>query len=140
LRVPSIPPDHRALTGRKHRPLVDLAQRRVASVNRYVLRRGSRVIGIRVMDAETSERLDGIDQRLGGMDQRFDGIDLRLGALDQKVDEKFDDSKRYFGVRVERLEGKLDLIAEGYRDTDRRLGEFRAWTETAIGSLDRRVM
>lgn len=113
------------------------------------------------MDAETSERfdgidrrfdavdqrldgidrrLDGIDQRLGGMDQRFDGIDLRLGALDQKVDEKFDESKRYFGVRVERLEGKLDLIAEGYRDTDRRLGEFRAWTETAIGTLDRRVM
>jgi len=43
-------------------------------------------------------------------------------------------------VRVERLEGKLDLIAEGYRDIDRRLGEFRAWTETAIGTLDRRVL
>ena len=41
---------------------------------------------------------------------------------------------------LERLEGKLDLIAEGYRDIDRRLGEFRAWTETAIGTLDRRVM
>jgi len=25
----------------------------------------------------------------------------------------FDESKRTFGVRVERLEGKLDLIAEG---------------------------
>jgi archaellum component FlaC len=85
-------------------------------------------------------RFDGIDERLDGMDQRFDGIDLRLGALDQKVDEKFDESKRYFGVLVERLEGKLDLIAEGYRDIDRRLGEFRAWTETAIGNLDRRVM
>ena len=86
------------------------------------------------------QRFGGIDQRLGGMDPRFDGIDLRLGALDQKVDEKFDESKRSFGVRAERLEAKLDLIAEGYRDIDRRLGEFRAWTETAIGTLDRRAM
>src|SRR5439155_2729769 len=65
------------------------------SVNRYVLRRGSRVLGIRVMDAETSERFNGIDRRFDAVDQRLDGIDRRLGGIDQRLDgmdQRFDGS------------------------------------------------
>ena len=63
------------------------------------------------MDRETTERFDVIDQRFGAVDRRFDGVDRRFDAMDQrfdamdrKVDEKFEESKRYFGVLAERLE------------------------------------
>ena len=113
------------------------------------------------MDRETTERFDVIDQRFGAVDRRFDGVDRRLDAMDQrfdaidqrfdamdqrfdamdrKVDEKFEESKRYFGVLAERLESMAGLIAEGHRSLEGQLHEFRAWTETAVGKLDQRVM
>jgi archaellum component FlaC len=120
------------------------------------------------MDRETTERFDVIDQRFGAVDRRFDGVDRRLDAMDQrfdaidhrfdamdrrfdamdqrfdamdrKVDEKFEESKRYFGVLAERLESMVGLIAEGHRSLEGQLHEFRAWTETAVGKLDQRVM
>jgi hypothetical protein len=113
------------------------------------------------MDRETTERFDVIDQRFGAVDRRFDGVDRRLDeidqrfdamdrrfdamdqrfdAMDRKVDEKFEESKRYFGVLAERLESVVGLIAEGHRSLEGQLHEFRAWTETAVGKLDQRVM
>jgi hypothetical protein len=120
------------------------------------------------MDRETTERFDVIDQRFGAVDRRFDGVDRRLDAIDhrfdamdrrfdamdqrfdamdhrfdamdRKVDEKFEESKRYFGVLAERLESMVGLIAEGHRSLEGQLHEFRAWTETAVGKLDQRVM
>ena len=106
------------------------------------------------MDRETTERFDVIDQRFGAVDQRFDGVDRRLDAMDQrfdgmdrrfdaldrKIDEKFEESKRYFGVLAERLESMVTLIAEGHHSLEGQLHEFRAWTETAVGKLDQRVM
>jgi hypothetical protein len=120
------------------------------------------------MDRETTERFDVIDQRFDAVDRRFDGVDRRLDAMDQrfdaidhrfdamdrrfdtmdqrfdamdrKVDEKFEESKRYFGVLAERLESMVGLIAEGHRSLEGQLHEFRAWTETAVGKLDQRVM
>jgi len=113
------------------------------------------------MDRETTERFDDvthrfdvIDQRFGAVDQRFDGVDRRLDAMDQrfdameqrfdatdrKIDEKFEESKRYFGVLAERLESMIGFIAEGHHSLERQLHEFRAWTETAVGKLDQRVM
>src|SRR3989449_2310678 len=109
---------------------------------------------MRGMDRETTERFDVIDQRFGAVDQRFDGVDRRLDAMDQrfdameqrfdatdrKIDEKFEESKRYFGVLAERLESMIGFIAEGHHSLERQLHEFRAWTETAVGKLDQRVM
>ena len=92
------------------------------------------------MDRETTERFDVIDQRFGAVDRRFDGVDRRLDAMDRKIDEKFEESKRYFGVLAERLESMVGLIAEGHRSLEGQLHEFRAWTETAVGKLDQRVM
>jgi len=120
------------------------------------------------MDRETTERFDDVtrrfdvvDQRFGGVDRRFDGVDRRLDAMDQrfdtmdqrfgameqrfdatdrKIDEKFEESKRYFGVLAERLESMIGFIAEGHHSLERQLHEFRAWTETAVGKLDQRVM
>jgi len=99
------------------------------------------------MDRETTERFDVIDQRFGAVDRRFDEVDRRLDAMDRrfdamdrKIDEKFEESKRYFGVLAERLESMVGLIAEGHRSLEGQLHEFRAWTETAVGKLDQRVM
>ncbi len=106
------------------------------------------------MDRETTERFDVIDQRFGAVDRRFDEVDRRLDAMDRrfdamdqrfdamdrKIDEKFEESKRYFGVLAERLESMVGLIAEGHRSLGGQLHEFRAWTETAVGKLDQRVM
>jgi len=92
-------------------------------------------------------RFDGVDRRLDAMDQRFDAMDQRFGAMEQrfdatdrKIDEKFEESKRYFGVLAERLESMIGFIAEGHHSLERQLHEFRAWTETAVGKLDQRVM
>src|SRR2546428_13486205 len=116
---------------------------------------------MRGMDRDTTERFDDvthrfdvIDQRFGAVDQRFDGVDRRLDAMDQrfdameqrfdatdrKIDEKFEESKRYFGVLAERLESMIGFIAEGHHSLERQLHECRAWTETAVGKLDQRVM
>src|SRR6266478_6276672 len=109
---------------------------------------------MRGMDRETTERFDDvthrfdvIDQRFGAVDQRFDTMDRRFDAMDQrfdatdrKIDEKFEESKRYFGVLAERLESMVGLIAEGHHSLEGQLHEFRAWTETAVGKLDQRVM
>ena len=93
------------------------------------------------------QRFDGVDRRLDAMDQRFDTMDQRFGAMEQrfdatdrKIDEKFEESKRYFGVLAERLESMIGFIAEGHHSLERQLHEFRAWTETAVGKLDQRVM
>src|SRR2546427_10475745 len=86
------------------------------------------------------QRFDGVDRRLDAMDQRFDAMDQRFDATDRKIDEKFEESKRYFGVLAERLESMVGLIAEGHHSLEGQLHEFRAWTETAVGKLDQRVM
>src|SRR6266849_408157 len=86
------------------------------------------------------QRFDTLDQRFGAMDQRFDAMDQRFDATDRKIDEKFAESKRYFGVLAERLESMVGLIAEGHHSLEGQLHEFRAWTETAVGKLDQRVM
>src|SRR2546425_1173852 len=93
------------------------------------------------------QRFDAMDQRFDAMDQRFDTMDQRFGAMEQrfdatdrKIDDKFEESKRYFGVLAERLESMVGLIAEGHHSLEGQLHEFRAWTETAVGKLDQRVM
>src|SRR5438445_1185298 len=95
------------------------------------------------------QRFDGVDRRLDAVDRRFDAVDRRFVAIDQrfdaaatdrKIDEKFEESKRYFGVLVERFESMIAPIVEGHHSLERQLRELRAWTETAIGTLDQRVM
>ncbi|PYN25933.1 MAG: hypothetical protein DMD99_06855 [Candidatus Rokuibacteriota bacterium] len=93
------------------------------------------------------QRFDAMDRRFDAMDQRFDAVDHRLDSMDQrfdatdrKIDERFEESKRYFGVLVGRFESMIALIVEGHQSLERQLREFRAWTETAIGTLDQRVM
>ena len=75
------------------------------------------------------QRFDAMDQRFGAMDQRFGAVErqfgtmeLRFDATDRKIDEKFEESKRYFGVLVERLESMVGLIAEGHRSVSSRDG------------------
>jgi len=100
----------------------------------------------RRLDA-VDRRFDAMDRRFDAMDQRFDAVDHRLDSMDQrfdatdrKIDERFEESKRYFGVLVGRFESMIALIVEGHQSLERQLREFRAWTETAIGTLDQRVM
>ncbi len=86
------------------------------------------------------QRFGAMDQRFGAVERQFGTMELRFDATDRKIDEKFEESKRYFGVLVERLESMVGLIAEGHRSLEGQLHEFRAWTETAVGQLDQRVM
>jgi len=86
------------------------------------------------------QRFDAMDQRFDTMNRRFGAMEQRFDATDRKIDEKFEESKRYFGVLAERLESMIGFIAEGHHSLERQLHEFRAWTETAVGKLDQRVM
>ena len=95
-------------------------------------------------------RFDAIDQRFDMVDRRFDAVDQRFGEVDRKIDEKFEDAKRHFGVLAEGLEGKIALIAEGHLVLQRQLQEHVeqnqaehretvALLTSSYGDLDRRV-
>lgn len=95
-------------------------------------------------------RFDAIDQRFDMVDRRFDAVDQRFGAVDRKIDEKFEEAKRHFGVLAEGLEGKIALIAEGHLVLQRQLQEHVeqnqaehretvALLTSSYGDLDRRV-
>lgn len=103
------------------------------------------------------QRFDMIDRRFDAVDRRFDAVDERFGAVDQqfgevnlKIDEKFEEAKRHFGVVAEGLEGKIALIAEGHLVLQRQLQshveqnqtehrETVALLTSSYGDLDRRV-
>ena len=102
-------------------------------------------------------RFDAVDRRFDAVDERFDAVDERFGAVDQrfgevnrKIDEKFEEAKRHFGVVAEGLEGKIVLIAEGHLVLQRQLQEHVeqnqaehretvALLTSSYGDLDRRV-
>lgn len=95
-------------------------------------------------------RFDAIDQRFDMVDRRFDAVDRRFGEVDRKIDEKFEEAKRHFGVLAEGLEGKIALIAEGPLVLQRQLQEHVeqnqaehretvALLTSSYGDLDRRV-
>jgi len=96
------------------------------------------------------ERFDAVDERFGAVDERFGAVDQRFGEVNRKIDEKFEEAKRHFGVVAEGLEGKIVLIAEGHLVLQRQLQEHVeqnqaehretvALLTSSYGDLDRRV-
>ena len=66
---------------------------------------------------ETSQRFAGMDQRFDQMDSRFDQMDSRLGQLDEQL--------RLTGVRVEGLESRIQVVAEGVAAGNEKLESFK---------------
>ena len=66
------------------------------------------------------QRFDRVEQRLYAHDQRFSSIDQQFRSIDQRfqevnnrIDDRFEEVKRYTGVLVEGLRHELHLVAEG---------------------------
>jgi archaellum component FlaC len=108
--------------------LIDYLDRRFSSLEQRVGQQ------IQTLREETSQRFDGVDQRLdkvdqrlGGVDQRLDKVDQRLGGVDQRlggVDQRLEsletDVRRAY-VAVEDLRDDLRLVAEGVTNVNERL-------------------
>jgi chromosome segregation ATPase len=78
-----------------------------------------------------NERFDQINDRFGEVDRRFDDVDRRFNEVDRRIDEKAIETRRHFDVVAERLESKVELLAEGFRGVDHRLEEHRAESDRA---------
>jgi hypothetical protein len=55
--------------------------------------------------------------------------------MDRKIDEKFEEAKRHFGVLAERLESKVERLAEGVRGFDRQFQGHCRQSEAAHGEI-----
>jgi chaperonin cofactor prefoldin len=51
-----------------------------------------------------------VDQRFEQVDQRFEQVDRRF----EQVDHRFDELKGQLQSQIERVEGKIDLLVEGF--------------------------
>jgi predicted nuclease with TOPRIM domain len=69
---------------------------------------------IRELREETSQEIQGFREETS---QRFDTVDKRLEQMDEQL--------RLTGVRVESLEGKVQVVAEGVTGVDEKLKDFR---------------
>lgn len=86
-------------------------------------------------------QLDGIDQRLGGMDKRFETIDQRFDGIDQRLDgmdDRFENIdhqlvgmyKRFDGIdeRLDKIENDVHDLKLGQEELQKNiiehLGEF----------------
>ncbi|HBH03226.1 MAG TPA: hypothetical protein DDZ42_15120 [Candidatus Rokubacteria bacterium] len=100
------------------------------------------------------QRLDRVEQRLDRVEERLDRVDARLDEvehrLDRKIDDRFEEAKRHFGVLAEGLGADIRMLAEGHLMLDSKLERFRAENDaahreivalirTAYVALDRRV-
>ena len=79
------------------------------------------------MYSDITNRLDGIDERLGGVENRLDGIDEKLGGVDNRLDgidlrlDGLDADVKKLGNQLTKLEVELkdDIKAlyDGYKQT-----------------------
>lgn len=71
------------------------------------------------MDASENARFDKMDDQFTKMDGQFDLITKLLVERDRRMAERFAEQdekfQRHIGVIMERLGGKIDLIAEGHQ-------------------------
>src|SRR3972149_5779936 len=61
-------------------------------------------------------RFDAVDRRFDAVDQRFDGIDRSFDAVERRqdaTDTTLEDTRRHLGVLIEKLDGQIQLVAEG---------------------------
>ena len=98
-------------------------------------------------------RLDGIDRRLDAVDQRFDTMDQRFDTVEQRqdaTDRRLEDSRRHLGILIENLDGKIQIVAEGVINVDRKIdrvqaelkgeiAEVKTFLQVSYAGLDRRV-
>lgn len=67
------------------------------------------------------ELRDFLEQKFTAIDQRFEATSARLDRLQGYMDEKTQESRRHFEVVAERLESRIQLVAEGVAGVDERL-------------------
>lgn len=84
------------------------------------------------MDSELASFLA---EQFGEINRRFDAVDQRFEVMDRKIDEKFEEAKRHFGVLAERLESKVERLAEGVRGFDRQFQGHCRQSEAAHGEI-----
>ena len=101
-------------------------------------------------DTDAEGRFDGIDGKLASHDARFDGIDRKLATHDARFDEmhqlivmEAERTRTHFDVVAERLEGKVNLIAEGHsalRDNGTEMKSRLESVESGQGRLELHVL
>jgi chromosome segregation ATPase len=76
---------------------------------------------------QVDARFEQVDARFEQVDARFDQVDARIDSvesrLDVKIDTKFEEAKRYFGVLADELRGQIRAAAEGDAVTKRENAE-----------------
>ncbi len=84
---------------------------------------------------QVNDRFDEVDHRFEVMDQRVGAMDARFDEVHRRIDEKATETQQHFDVVAERLESRVELLAEGFRGVDRQLQEQRAQSESAHREL-----
>ena len=49
-------------------------------------------------------------QQFENVDKKFESIDKRFESVEKKIDEKAEETKRYFGIVAETLEDKIKIL------------------------------
>jgi chaperonin cofactor prefoldin len=91
-----------------------------------------------------------VDARFEKMDARFEEMDGRFEKMDAKIDERFEEAKRHFGVLAEELRSNGQAIAERIDVVDRKidrvderlsgeLAEIKAMIPISFTQLDGRI-
>ena len=113
------------------------------------------------MDEDVKELLGGlademrrgfarIDARFESVESRFESVDSRFAKLDAKIDEKFEESKRHFGVVADDLRSQTQTVAESVGVLDRKidrvderlsgeLSEIKSMIPISFKQLDGRI-
>jgi len=90
----------------------DEVDRRFDEVNRRFDATDNRLDGLEGRFDGLEGRFDGLEGRFDGLEGRFDGLEGRFDGLEGRF-ERLEDTVHLMGVRIENIESKVELLAEG---------------------------
>jgi hypothetical protein len=104
-------------------------------------------LGARIDGVETAlgTRIDGVETMLGA---RIDGVETALGTrIDAVASEGREhaerlaaDNRRHFGVLVESMQTKVELVIEGVTMVDQKVDRLADEMRTELAKVDRRLV
>ena len=74
------------------------------------------------------ERFAYLDGRFDAMERRFDTMEGRFDTMEGRqdvTDARLEDTRRHLGVLIENLDGKIQLVAEGFINVDQKIDRVR---------------
>jgi len=84
------------------------------------------------------QRVERVDQRLGGVDQRVERVDQRLAGVDERlgvVDQRLEGVNQ----RLDGVDQRFDGVAQQFVGVDRRFDELGSSLRTQIEAVDSKV-